>query len=281
MVTLFVCFWIIILAYFLGERILRVFQIQPASFTLRFAFATGLGFGFFAYLILFLGFISGLYPWLIFFILLAVTVFLFTPHLRASAGPEPEILNGRSPFQFFRFLISKSLLLIVILIVALVNLLGALTPEVRHDSLQYHQTIPHYYLLERRVAEVPYTIYYTYALNAEMIYTLGLAIGFGNSMLPKLFHCFAAILTAIAVYGLAKKYTNNSLTALLSSAIFYTLPQVAWMSSSAFNENWWMLFGVLAIIAWFEWYHTNQTAWLILSALFCGFGMGTKLIAVL
>jgi hypothetical protein len=242
-----------------------------------FAFATGLGFGFFAYLVLFLGLISCLYSWLIYLILLAITIFLFY----SKRSPITEIVKNRISFQFFRSFISKSLLILVILIVAVINILGALTPEVRQDSLQYHQTIPHYFLLEHRIAEVPYTIYYTYSLNAEMIYTLGLAIGFGNSMMPKLFHGFAALLTAIAVYGLAKKYSDNSLVALISTAIFYTLPQVAWMSSSAFNENWWMLFGVLAITTWLEWYDSNQKQWLYLSALFCGFGIGTKLIAVM
>jgi hypothetical protein len=305
MLELFTACWIILLAYFLGDRILRLFRLNPASFTLRIAFATGLGFGIFAYLILFLGLISCLYSWLIALIMLAITVVLFYTKRR----PIIEIFRNRAPFQFFQFLISKSMLLIVILIVVGINILGTLTPEVRHDSLQYHQTIPHYFLLEHRISEVPYTIYYTYALNAEMIYTLGQALVDGNSIIPKLFHAFAAILTAIAVYGMTKKYTDNSLIAMLAAAIFYTLPQVSWMSSSAFNENWWMLFGVLAIAAWFEWYQvpsmkieednvisynqnetnkvweistrTNQNKWLYLSALFCGLGIATKLIAVM
>jgi hypothetical protein len=306
MLSLLFSIWIILLAYFLGDRILRVFQIQPGSLTLKFAFATGLGFGIFAYLILFLGLISCLYPWLISLILFAITVILFYTKRR----PLSEIVRNRTPFRFFQSLIPKSMLIIVIIIIAIINILGALTPEVRHDSLQYHQTIPHYFLMEHRISEVPYTIYYTYALNAEMIYTLGQAMVNGDSMLPKLFHCFAAILTAIAVYGIAKKYTDSALIPLLSAAIFYTLPQVSWMSSSAFNENWWMLFGILAIAAWLEWYQgppvkiedeenvinynqnqtnqvweisskTNQTKWLYLSALFCGFGIATKLIAMM
>lgn len=305
MLELFTAVWIILLAYFLGDRILRLFRFDPFPFTLRFAFATGLGFGIFAYLILFLGLISCLYPWLIALIMLAITVMLFyTKRL-----PISELFRKRGPFHFFRFIISKSMLLIVIIIVVIINLLGALTPEVRHDSLQYHQTIPHYFLLEHRIAEVPYTIYYTYALNAEMIYTLGQAMVDGNSIIPKLFHAFAAILTAIAVYGFTKKHTENPLIAILAAAIFYTLPQVSWMSSSAFNENWWMLFGVLAISAWFEWYQvpaikiendniinydqneanqvwevspkTNRNRWLYLAALFCGLGISTKLIAVM
>ncbi|MFB3895815.1 MAG: phospholipid carrier-dependent glycosyltransferase [bacterium] len=305
MLELFTAGWLILIAYLLGDRILRLFRLNPASFTLRFAFATGLGFGIFAYLILFLGLISCLYPWLIALIMLAITVMLFyTKRL-----PISEIFRKRGPFHFFRFIISKSMLLVVILIVVILNLLGALTPEVRHDSLQYHQTIPHYFLLEHRIAEVPYTIYYTYALNAEMIYTLGQAMVDGNSIIPKLFHALAAILTAIAVYGFTRKHTENPLIAMLAAAIFYTLPQVSWMSSSAFNENWWMLFGVLAIFAWFEWQQvpalkieeenvinydqnetnqvwevspkTNRNRWLYLAAVFCGLGISTKLIAVM
>ncbi|MCX7918367.1 MAG: glycosyltransferase family 39 protein [bacterium] len=277
MVAILIFLWIILLTYFLGERLLRLFQIQPSSFPLKFAFTIGLGFALFAYLMLFLGLMSCLYPWLIALILIALTVIVFYTKRRSSS----EIVRNRTPFWFFQSFVAKSMLLIVMVVIALVNILGALTPEVRHDSLQYHQTIPHYFLLEHRIAEVPYTIYYTYALNAEMIYTLAQALTGGDSMLPKLLHCFAAILTAIAVYGLAKRYSDTALIPLLSAAIFYTLPQVAWMSSSAFNENWWMLFGILAIIAWLEWYNSNRKEWLILSALFCGFGIGTKLIAVL
>jgi hypothetical protein len=268
MIELILCFWLFWISSRIGNIFLTFFGMSKYNKAETVLFSIGLGLGCLSFLIWGLGQTNLLYATLVYFILILSTVF----NLLSKKQNRVSVLKENFPFN----IITISLLL-VLTIVGMVNILGALTPELRHDSLQYHLSVPHYYILHHQMLDIPYLIYHFYSLNMEMLYTLALLLDGGA--LAKLIHAGMAILSAYGIYLLSKRYFPSPIP-LLAAALFYSLPQVAWMSSTTFNENGWMFFGVLSVMAWLLWWDTQDKRWLYLTGIYCGLGMTIKLIVI-
>ncbi len=266
MTALLLYLWLCWIGYRIGDIFLSFCGVTKSNTEEKFLFSIGLGFGIFAFLIFGLGQISFLYASVVYFILFFLTIILIL------FKEETLYKRGNLPLNF----ISISMFF-VLSIVGIVNILGALTPELRHDSLQYHLSVPHYYMLHHQMLDIPYLIYHFYSLNMEMLYTMALLIH--GAALAKLIHAGMAILSVYGIYVLSKRYFPFPVS-LLSATLFYSLPQVAWMSSTTFNENGWMFYGVLSVMTWFHWWDTQDQRWLYLAGIYCGLGMTIKLIVI-
>lgn len=162
---------------------------------------------------------------------------------------------------------------------AIVNLIGALGPELAFDALWYHLTLPKLYLENHSVYFIPGGLLYYSAMPklAEMLYVGGLSLG--NEITVKLIHYSFGLLTCFALYKLSRKFFTP-LISLIAVVIFYANLVVAWESITAYIDLVRAFFEVMALWAFLNWNETKMRKWLIMSALMIGFAIATKVLAI-
>lgn len=236
-------------------------------------FKTGIFIGIFSYTVFFaglLGFISKenvlfltIFYLLIFILLIRKNILSIFNNLRKADYKINKLF-------FF--------LLALIALQAIINLIGALGPELAFDALWYHLTIPKIWLAGERIFYIPGGLLYYSAMPklAEMLYIAGLAIGAETD--AKLIHFFLGILTASSIYLLTSRIFNR-LTAVAAAAIFYANPVVAWESTTAYVDLVRAFFEILAFWAFILWTEKKKIKWLLVSGMFLGFAITTKLLA--
>lgn len=173
-----------------------------------------------------------------------------------------------------------TLLLTALLIIqVLINLIGALGPELGFDALWYHLTLPKIYLLNHSIFHIPGGLLYYSDMTklTEMLYTASLA--FGNEVLAKLVHFSFGILTCIALYLLSKKLIDKKL-AILSVVIFYSNLVVGWQSTTAYIDLSRTFFELMALWGFINFWEKGQKKWLIESGVLLGLAISTKLLSI-
>ena len=265
--------WLFILLAALGACLFDLFNLPGIPSSIRFFFSVSLGMAWTAFFIFSLGQVNLLYPLLIISLNMGLTLVLikvnFSKLLSLSHSINYRNLVSGNKLELFL----KGLFLV--LVIVLIG--GALTPELRQDSLQYHVTVPHQYLMEHRMWDIPYLAYHFYSLNMEMIYTLAMAVG--GTPVAKLIHAGLALLTALLIYIIVRREVpGKPLLPIMTALLYYSLPQAGWMSATTYNENVWMFFGVVALAAWLEWRKSFDYRYLYLVGFVSGMGMTFKMI---
>ena len=168
---------------------------------------------------------------------------------------------------------------ILIFILCLVNLIGALGPETSFDALWYHLTLPKIYLLHKEILFIPGGLLYYSAMPqlGEMLYVGALAMG--NEITTKMIQYLCSIFISISIVLFAKKYVP-SLYALLAAVIFLGNIVVAWEATTAYIDLIRALFELCALWCYVLWSQNQSGKYFILSALFCGFAISTKLLGL-
>ncbi len=234
--------------------------------------------GIYSYLIFSLGIMGLLYKNLIIWSTLIFLGFILVWKRKAiilSLTLHVTVLRNR--------LRSRETLLLVFLVLfffqALVNLLGALGPELAFDALWYHMTLPKLYLENHSVFYIPGGLLYYSAMPklGEMLYIAGLA--FGSEIWAKLIHFSFGLLTCLALYKLQRKFFNP-LISMIGVLIFYSNLVVAWESITAYVDLIRTFFEVMTLWAFINWWGNQKRKWLILSAVMVGFAITTKLLAI-
>jgi len=176
---------------------------------------------------------------------------------------------------------NKSFLLFGALFVTqgMVNLLGALGPELAFDVLWYHLTIPKIWLNNHVISFIPGGLLYYSPMPklAEMLYLGGLA--FGSEIIAKLIHFSFGLLTCLALYKLQRKFFNPVIS-MLGVVIFYANLVVAWESITAYIDLVRAFFELMALWAFVNWWEKQRRVWLVWSAVMVGLAITTKLLAV-
>jgi len=129
----------------------------------------------------------------------------------------------------------SKLFLFLITIQALVNLIGALGPELGFDALWYHLTEAKLFLQNKSIAPIPGNLLYWSGLPrlAETFYTLALAAW--DERLAKIIHWSFGVLSAYLIYQIARK-KNTHLASLASALLFYSTLLVGWLSTSSYID---------------------------------------------
>lgn len=171
------------------------------------------------------------------------------------------------------------LMLLLFFLLALVNLIGALGPELAFDALWYHLTFPNLYLLHHAVYHIPGGLLYYSDMPklGELLYVGALA--FGNEITAKVLHWSFGILVCFSIYIFSKKLFSRHL-ALLAVVIFYANLVVSWESTTAYIDLIRTFFEFLALWAFVLWFSEKKTKWLLTSALMTGLAISTKLLAL-
>lgn len=221
--------------------------------------------GLYAYVIFFLGVAGLLYlkfvlPITIFFIL--CSFFIIKPSLRIRKLSEAE---------FF--------LLFLLFFQILINLIGALGPELSFDALWYHLTLPKLYAQNHAIIHFPGWLLYYSAMPklTEMLYTVGLL--FSNEIVAKIIHFLFGILVLGAIYKIARKYFDTKYS-LLACVVFYSNLVVGWMSITAYVDLARTFYELMTFWAFLLFSQKKENKYLLLSAIFMGLTISTKLISI-
>ncbi len=173
---------------------------------------------------------------------------------------------------------SLSLLLPIILLAA-INLISSLAPDLAFDSLWYHLTLPKLYLINHAIIHISGGLmtYSDMPKIGELLYTSALA--FGDERLANLIQFGSGLFCVVMMYSLSRKYMSRNY-ALVASVIFYSNIAVAWESTTAYIDLIRTVFEILALWSFLEWFHTRHKKFYYFSSVFTGFAITTKLLAI-
>jgi hypothetical protein len=143
-----------------------------------------------------------------------------------------------------------------------------------YDSLTAHLAHPNWLILNHAVRYRPYDVYSNYPLNVEMVYTFSMLLARGDQI-AKLLNLLLGITSALLVFSIASRFTNRR-AASIAATVFYLVPSLDILSGLATHDLGMLLFEVASVYALFIWFNQSDKKWLLLSAVLCGFAMGTK-----
>jgi hypothetical protein len=160
------------------------------------------------------------------------------------------------------------------------NFLAALTPEVRHDALDYHIQFSNLYAVKGGITDEPWSVMSYLPFNMEMLYTLTL-LWAGDSA-AKLLHFTFGVVAVLATIGLGKRWYRRSV-GLFAAVLFYLQPQVAMISNTCFNDLGRAAFETMALALWFELWNagrngntSHQKNPIVFLVVFAGLALGVK-----
>lgn len=195
------------------------------------------------------------------------------------------LILGKTKFEKenLRELIGKDrvflLLLLLVLLQILVNLIGALGPELAFDSLWYHLMLPKLFLQHHSIYHISGgLIYYSDMPKlGELLYIIPLS--FWNETGAKLIHFFFGILCLIATYQLAQKFLNTRFS-LIAVAILASNIVFNWEMSTAYVDLVRTFYEIVALSMFFVWLKNKKLRYVVLLGVLTGFAITTKLIAL-
>ncbi|TET07558.1 glycosyltransferase family 39 protein, partial [Candidatus Aerophobetes bacterium] len=255
----------------LGKKFFKWLKIESHSFLESSLFSLGLGLAIFTHLLIGLA-VAGLFnQWSINLLLLGVFLVSYR---------EIESIIQQIKVKFGNLLPSDIswlgiILLLVLVVQVFFNLAGASVLPSGWDALGEHLARAKEWIRLHSLEAIPYINYPQRGqpFNVGMLYGMSLLIK--DAILAKLIHFSFGILTAIGVYALGKRYFSSKV-GLFSAAIFYTIPAVAYLSTTAYVDLGLTFYAFLALYAFINWAATNKRGWLIVSAIMSGLCAGSK-----
>ncbi len=154
----------------------------------------------------------------------------------------------------------------------LLNLAGALSPEIFYDSLVYHLAVPNFYVIKHGLVDMPYNFYSNFFMLHGMLYSAGLLLK--DEMVPKLINYAAGVLSVAVMLGLGRRFFTVR-TGLWAALIFYTVTQALLAAWSSGTESLLTLFSLCALAAALR-HEPCEKKFLVLSAFFAGCGIAVK-----
>ena len=262
----------------LGRKILNWLGFKANSFLEYLLFELAIGLGIFTHLVIGFGMVGLLNRWVMNVAILGIFSFTY-PEVKSI------IYTGKNKLRYYfaskrNILNIDTLLILVLFIQTVINLAGASVLPSSWDGLGEHLAISKEWIRLYRLAPVPYINYDQWGgpFNIGILYTAAMLIK--DAVLAKLIHFAFGILIAISIYTLGKKYFSTRV-GLLSALIFYTIPVVAWNSTTATVDLGVTFYCFLAFYAFISWSISRKRPWLIISGVISGLGLGSKYVAFL
>jgi len=221
--------------------------------------------GLYGYVIFFLGVMGLLYTKFVLpvTVLFALgTIIIFKPALKFRRLSKGEI--------FLIFLLTAQ---------AIINITGVLGPERSFDALWYHLTLPKLYVQNHAITYFPGWLLYYSAMPklTEMLYTVALL--FKSEVVAKCIHFLFGLLVLDGIYKITRKSFDRSIS-LMAVLIFYSNLVVGWMSITGYIDLARTFYELMTFWAFLLFAQKRKRIYLILSAVFMGLTISTKLISV-
>ena len=256
----------------LGRKIFKWLKFESGSFLESFLFGLTIGLAIITYAIIGFGLAGLLNRWVI--NLFFVGMFALT---YGEIGNIIHQIKGK--FKALSLQLKtpsiETVLFLIIAIQIFFNLAGASVLPSGWDSLGEHLSKAKEWNRLHRLASVPYINFHQWAqpFNIGVLYAMALFLK--DAILAQLIHFAFGLLTAVGVYALGKRYFSRRV-GLISAAIFYTIPIVVFMSTTAYVDLGLTFYAFFAFFAIVRWASTGKKGWLLLSAIISGLAIGTK-----
>jgi len=167
-------------------------------------------------------------------------------------------------------------IILIIFLLALISSIAILSyvPPVSKDALTHHLAVPKLYLNHGGIYEIPSLEFSYYPMNIDLLYMIPLYLG--NDILAKYIHFIFALLTGWLIFDYLKRKINN-LSALFGALLFLSIPIIVKLSVNVYVDLGLVFFSTVSILFLLKWAEKDfQLKYLIISALSCGFALGTK-----
>ncbi len=255
----------------LGKKIFKWLKIESHSFLESSLFSLGLGLAIFTHVMIGLGVVGLFDQWSINLLLLGV--FLLSYREIESIVQQIKAKFGNSLTSDISWV--GIIRMLILAVQVFFNLAGASVLPSGWDALGEHLARAKEWARLHSLEAIPYINYPQRGqpFNVGMLYGMSLLIK--DAILAKLIHFSFGILTVAGVYALGRKYFSSKV-GLFSAAIFYTIPAVAYLSTTAYVDLGFTFYAFLALYAFVNWITTNKKGWLIISAIMSGFCAGSK-----
>ena len=242
-----------------GLRILRVGAAAPERERILYAFALGMG----------------TIGWVVFFVGIGGYLnFLTLSVLLGSGVAAAAVLRPDLSFSSVRSAGGlTALLLALLVIVALLDLLEAVTPPGDTDTLAYHFTLPKHFLEAGKIEFVPRALDGATALLVQMTYVP--AFGLGEETALMLWVYLSGWMAVFAVYVLARRHLNEN-WALVLALVFATTPAIVYGAGSGQVESRIIIFVIASILALARVPCSKDISYILLAGLLAGFFVGSK-----
>jgi len=268
---IFVLVLFLLISAALGKRIFRWFGFEAGSFLESLLFGLAIGLGIFTYLFIGLGLIGLFNKWAINLSLLGVYLISY-PEIKdiihqIRARLKNLVSSGIPSWEI--------LLVLVVLIQVVFNLAGASVLPFDWDGLATYLAMAKEWTYLHRLTSINYLGYARYDMPFNVVVLYAMALLVKDAILAKLIHFAFGLLTAVGIYALGKRYFSSRI-GLFSAAIFYLVPIVSWVSTSAYIDLGFTFYAFLAIYALINWITSHKKSWLIISAIVSGLCLGSK-----
>ncbi len=258
LLTLFACL--------VGARLTR--NVVYDSVSEKFSVCTGLGLGIIASVVLLLGVLHLLMPGMI-LALFGISCVLLWP---AAKGLRRDAEGAWRNSSWYRRLLCGMVFVLLTPV-----LLLPLYPPIHSDATSYHLAAAKIYATTNAVAPTPYLRFPVFPQLNEMLLTLALLLYDDLAAHLVQFLMMAVVATTLYAWG---RRAFNTRVGLWGAALWLSNPLVLWLGASAYIDVSLASFLTLAVYAFFNWFQSRNTSWLLLSAAFFGFAAGVKYLAL-
>jgi hypothetical protein len=167
-----------------------------------------------------------------------------------------------------------TLLVISLLLLILSVLIMSAVPPVSRDALTHHLAVPKLWIEHGGIYEIPHLPFSYFPMNMDLLYVIPLLVG--NDIAPKYIHYFFGLATSVLIFTYLRKRTPTAYS-LFGALLFLSTPVVVKLSISVYVDLGLVFFAWASIYLLFKWDRSSfQIKYLLLSAICCGMGLGTK-----
>jgi 4-amino-4-deoxy-L-arabinose transferase-like glycosyltransferase len=274
---LFFC-WIFILSLVLGNKALSLLKNLELFSLEEFILSIALGFGIISLLTFSLAITHLLYTKIIYTAFIAITVIFAKDILNTCTKIYIKTRHSLRTIQKFNISPIVAALTSIVLIMVFVNFLGMLAPENSYDGLNYHLTVPKFYIINHGIINLPNIFQSYFAKSIEMLYLLGLI--FAGQITAKLFSFAFGILMILAIICIGKRFFSLK-AGILGAILFYTCPQVGCLSVTVYTELAACFYIFTTLLTFLIWQENKKRTLLFLCGILAAFTLAVKLYAFL
>ena len=257
-----------------GAALLKSFRLEPRNGAERLALCSAGGLSILSLIVMVLGGLKGLYPWVAYAILLTGSICL---RLKWTSAVVGDLRSPQEPPSTAIVRLGRRLTWLLIGTVLLVLLVSALGPELEWDAVVVHLFAAKTYVQGHGIRPIPDIPQTFFPRHVTMLFTFGMLLH--NETTARLIHYLLGVLTLIAAYGFGRRFFSRDV-ALISVGILISSPLFIWEMRTAHTELGLTLYVFLSLMAALVWLQNGERSWLTAAVYFLAFSQGTKYHAI-
>ena len=166
---------------------------------------------------------------------------------------------------------------LIFLLFFILNFLAALAPELGYDALWYHLTLPKIWLMTHQISYLAGTsIYYSVMPRlAEIFFSVGLSFDTTGTV-SKIIHLFFGLFWFLGILIFVRLFLTKRISFLMAVTVYGTV-WISWLSQTAYIDLVIAFYVLLSIYYFFRYLQSREELFLILSAVFMGFNLASKI----